>query len=111
MTEKDKRVIKKMIRHCENIISYTKNVDSEEAFTNDSMVAEAAVFNLLQIGELSKQQLSDEIKVENSSIPWNAIYGLRNRVVHGYGDVDFTVVWDTINDDIPELKAELEALL
>ena len=111
MTEKDKRVIRKLIGHCDNIIRYTEKIDTQEAFTSDSMIAEASVFNLLQIGELSKQQLSDEIKLENPSIPWNAIYGLRNRVVHGYGDVDFTVVWDTVKEDIPMLKKELEALI
>lgn len=36
-------------------------------------------------------------------MPWNALYGLRNRIVHDYGNVDLNVVYDTLKEDIPEL--------
>ena len=35
--------------------------------------------------------------------PWNAIYGLRNRIVHDYGSVDLNVVFSTLKNDIPDL--------
>lgn len=44
MIEKDKRVIRKLIGHCDNIIRYTEKIDTEEAFTSDSMIAEASFF-------------------------------------------------------------------
>ena len=65
----------------------------------------------MQIGELAKASLSDEAKESINAIPWNQIYGLRNRIVHGYEGVNFQIVWDTINDDLPELVTEIKNAL
>ena len=81
-----------------------------EDFEADSMLVEATVFNLMQIGELSKTSLSDAVKDSIPSIPWKQIYGLRNRIVHGYDGVDMRIVWDTISEDIPRFRAELVAI-
>lgn len=75
------------------------------------MCVEACVFNLMQIGELAKTSLSDEAKAQITSIPWKQLYGMRNRIVHGYSGVDMRIVWDTINDDLPALKKEIEKSL
>ena len=56
------------------------------------MRVEACVFNLMQIGELAKTDLSDETKNNLSSIPWKQIYGMRNRIVHGYDGVEMTII-------------------
>ncbi len=42
-------------------------------------------------------------KQQCNNIPCNALYGLRNRIVHDYGNVDLRVVFDTLKHDIPEL--------
>ena len=72
------------------------------------MLVEATVFNLMQIGELSKVALSDEVKMQFSSIPWTQLYGMRNRTVHGYAGVNMNIVWDTIQMDLPKLLEELQ---
>jgi len=59
--------------------------------------------SLMLIGEYSKK-LSDSFKKEYDYIPWREIIDQRNFVVHDYGDLDFTIIWDTINDNILELK-------
>lgn len=61
----------------------------------------------MQIGELAKQCLSDELKADITSIPWKQLYGMRNRIVHGYDGVDMTIVWATIKNDLPALDKEL----
>ena len=58
------------------------------------MRVEACVFNLMQIGELAKISLSEEAKAEISTIPWKQLYGMRNRIVHGYSGVDMRIVWE-----------------
>lgn len=50
-----------------------------------------------------QKKLTDQYKQEHSDIPWNAMYGLRNRIVHDYGNVDLNVVFETLKNDIPEL--------
>ena len=57
---------------------------------------------MIQISENAKK-LSDKYKNKYKFIPWNALYGLRNRIVHDYGNVDLNVVYDTLKEDIPEL--------
>lgn len=77
----------------------------------DSMCVEATVFNLMQIGELAKTSLSAEAKAQITSIPWQQLYGMRNRIVHGYAGIHMKIVWDTVAEDIPKLNAELGRIL
>lgn len=63
---------------------------------------------LMQIGELAKVSVTDEFKATVRTIPWKQLYGMRNRIVHGYSGVNMNIVWDTIQEDLPLLKAEIE---
>ena len=65
---------------------------------------------VVQIGELVSQ-LSDEVKRQNNSIPWRAIKDTRNFYVHSYGSIDVPSVWDTLANDIPNLKLACQELL
>ena len=66
------------------------------------MLLDSMLFRMIQLSENAKK-LSDEYKMKNSNVPWNAIYGLRNRIVHDYGNVDLNVVFETLKNDVPEL--------
>ena len=61
------------------------------------------------MGELT-HMVDEGFKKNNSSIPWYAMYGLRNRIVHDYEGVNLSLVWEIIKGDIPELKKKLEAI-
>lgn len=111
MNEKDLQVLRKIQQHIEAVLTYCISCKNLEEFEADSMRVEACIFNLMQIGELAKTSLSNETKSGMKSIPWNQIYGMRNRIVHGYSGVDMRIVWDVITDDLPELKRELESYL
>lgn len=65
---------------------------------------------VVQIGELVAQ-LSDELKKENTSVPWRVIKDTRNFYVHAYGSLDISSVWNTLVDDIPPLKTACEQIL
>ena len=111
MELKDQLVLKKIYDHINTVILYCKSCRTLDDFQSDSMRIEACVFNLMQIGELAKTSLSDEIKGRITSIPWKQLYGMRNRIVHGYSGVDMHIVWDTVHDDLPALKSEIERYL
>ena len=111
MEDKDKEVLLKILAHIHHILDYTNKYRNMAEFEADTMCVEATVFNMMQIGELAKTSLSDDFKKSIQSIPWNQIYGLRNRIVHGYEGVDFKIVWDTIKDDIPKLESDIKELL
>lgn len=107
MDNKDLQVLRKIYDHIESVILYCENCHSLDDFQADSMRIEACVFNLMQIGELAKTALSDTVKLQITTIPWKQLYGMRNRIVHGYSGVDMRIVWDTICDDLPVLKEEI----
>src|SRR5262249_11311565 len=44
-------------------------------------------------------------------VPWDVIYGMRNRIVHDYFEVDLEVVWQTVQQDLPVLRKQIEELL
>ena len=83
------------------IVKHMKGVDKEELNGNE-LLLDSMMFRLIQISENAKK-LSDMYKAEHSAIPWMAIYGLRNRIVHDYGNVDLDVIFSTLKNDIAEL--------
>lgn len=111
MSSKDVVVLRKILQHIESIMRYCAGCHTLEDFSTDSMRLEATVFNLMQIGELAKESLSDETKAQIKTIPWQQIYGMRNRIVHGYSGVNMQIVWDTVSVDIPMLHKELKSII
>ena len=97
----DHYYIQKVLQDLEFIVTHMKNVDLEELNRNEILL-DSMLFRMIQISE-NVRKLSDEYKAERKIIPWNAIYGLRNRIVHDYGNVDLNIVYDTLKNDIPEL--------
>ena len=111
MDNKDMQVLQKIYERISSVLEYCKDCSSLSDFEEDSMRVDASIFNLMQIGELAKTSLTDDFKANIKTIPWKQIYGMRNRIVHGYDDVDMNIVWDTIKTDLPELKDEIKKYL
>ena len=57
------------------------------------------------IGEAANH-ISDEIQTANPDIPWPSIIGMRNNLIHGYNEVDYSFVWITAKHDLPQLKIQ-----
>ena len=83
------------------IVKNMHDVNMEELSVNEILL-DSILFRMIQISENSKN-LSSEFKESNSNIPWDAITGLRNRIVHDYGNVDLGIVFETLKKDIPNL--------
>ena len=111
MRSKDDIVIRKILGHINAVLGYCEKYTLLKEFERNSMCVEACVFNLMQIGELAKTSLSEETKQAISNIPWNRLYGMRNRIVHGYDGVKLTIIWTTIKEDLPKLKENLEEII
>ncbi len=78
-----------------------QNVEMEELNANE-LLLDSMLFRMIQISENSKK-LSEDYKEKNTNVPWIAVYGFRNRIVHDYGNVDLNVVYETLKNDIPQL--------
>ena len=68
------------------------------------------MWNISVLGEAANQ-VPLEVRRAKQEIPWRAIIGARNRIIHGYGRIDEDVVWDIVNNDIPKLIPQLSVLL
>ena len=100
--------VSKMLKDIEFIINNTKDLTLELLRENE-ILTDSMMFRLIQISENSNK-ITESFKMRYKEIPWKAIKGLRNRIVHEYGDVDLTIVFDTIKNDIPILLQELDGL-
>lgn len=101
-------IIRRMISLIEKIQSYISGLDYD-AFIKNEMIMEACAFNLSQLGELS-HKMEEDFQNNNSDIPWKAIYGLRNKIIHEYDGINLKVVWETIIEDLPLLAEQLKRI-
>ena len=92
----DRYYIQKIRNDLQFIVQHMKDVDIEELNANEILL-DSMLFRMIQLSENAKK-LSDEYKEKRGYIPWNAMYGLRNRIVH-----DLNIVFETLKNDIPEL--------
>lgn len=88
------------------IVEHTRDIEIEELNENEVLL-DSMMFRLIQISENAKR-LSNEFIEQHRQIPWTAMFGLRNRIVHDYGNVDLEVVYSALKNDIPELLEKLQ---
>ena len=108
MDNKDIKALSNILDHCNSIINNTKKFKNAKEFKDAADLSKIALFDLLQIGELAKDRLSEDTLKNIKEIKWVNMYGLRNRIVHGYASVDYEIIWETIVNDIPSLKTAIE---
>lgn len=101
--------LKKIITDIEFILKHTRGLSRAELEENEILV-DSVMFRLIQIAENS-EKLTEEFKAYYGTISWRAMKGMRNRIVHDYGRVDLSVVYETVNKDLPELLGELKEIL
>jgi uncharacterized protein with HEPN domain len=83
---------------------------SKEDFASQKIVQDAVVRQLEIIGEATKR-LSTSVRQENPQIPWRSMAGMRDRLIHGYFDVNVEEVWLTVRRDLPELQLQVNTIL
>ena len=77
---------------------------------HDQMLLFAVVHAIEVIGEAAAK-VSDEARASAPSIPWGSIVAMRNRLAHGYFDIDTDIVWETASVEVPGLVPSLRALV
>ena len=97
-----------MLEAADRILQYTAGVTNEQ-FLATPMMQDATIRNIEIIGEAANNllQADPEFADQHPSIPFGQIYGMRNRVAHGYFAVSAEMVWETVVADIPVLRAEI----
>src|SRR5438132_14287971 len=94
-----------MISFCEKIIEFAGE-DIEE----DSKISEMQVLALLRLFETlgeAATKVSPDVKDSHPDIPWTAASDTRNRLIHGYDDLDMSILWYASEHNIPPLLEQL----
>ncbi len=92
-----------------NIETYTSNCDFAH-FTTDPQVQHAVLFNVQIIGEAANR-LDANFRASHPTVPWSLMIGMRNVIVHGYFSINLQIIWKTIIEELPQLKASLVPIL
>ncbi|GAB1475747.1 DUF86 domain-containing protein [Bacillota bacterium] len=101
----NQQIIHKIINYINSVLKYTNHINYDE-FQNNSMIVEACVFNLSQIGELTNK-LDEDYIIAYPDVPWFKMRGLRNRRVHDYEGINLNLIWEIIDNDIEVLREQL----
>lgn len=81
-----------------------------ETFQEDERTIFATIRALEIIGEATKQ-IPPEVRAQAPDVPWRAMAGMRDKLIHSYVNVDIDVVWQTVTQRLPNIIPELERLL
>ncbi|MBQ9377659.1 MAG: DUF86 domain-containing protein [Schwartzia sp.] len=112
-TDKDYQRLTHILTYCEKIrIAAEAFNNDHETFLDDAnyQARDVCSFYILQIGELARG-LTDEFKEKYNHIPWRQIRGMRNVVVHKYGEIDLDTLWDALTSDIPALSEHCRKIM
>jgi len=82
---------------------------SKKAFMADAMRQDAVIRQFEIIGEAARR-LDDSLKAARPEIPWRQVVATRNRLIHGYFQVNLEVLWATATKDLPALAKAVDAL-
>ena len=86
---------------------------SRETFLADKKTQQAVVLNVLILGEAAAQVGKEypEWAEQHPEVPWRSMRGMRNRLAHGYFDINLELVWDTVQLSLPALEQALVNVL
>lgn len=108
MSPNDRWRLQHMIEAADNVQKFISGRQRAD-LDSDQMLVFAIVRALEIIGEAASK-ISEETRSAHAEIPWKAIIGMRNRLVHAYFDIDASIVWVAVTEELPHLLGQLKAL-
>lgn len=100
--------LKDILDSIELIKEFTKDLDYED-FIEDRKTTYAVLKAIEIIGEAAKN-IPKQVQKKNPDIPWKDMAGIRDKLTHHYSGVDLTIIWKTIQQDIPELEKQIQKI-
>jgi uncharacterized protein with HEPN domain len=109
LPRRDSVFIAQMVEAAEAACEFSEG-HTAGSFAGDRLASYAVVRAIQLIGQAARG-VSEELQTDHPEIPWREMIGMRNVVVHDYADVDLTLVWKTVREDLPGLIGSLQAIL
>ncbi|MHB1657307.1 MAG: HepT-like ribonuclease domain-containing protein [Burkholderiales bacterium] len=84
----------------------------KDAFLDDKRTQQAVIMSLIIIGEAATKVMDNyaEFTEAHPEVPWRSMRGMRNRIAHGYFDINLDVVWETVQTALPELLKQVSVV-
>ena len=100
-----------MLEAAQQACSYVEGM-SKDNFLLDKRTQQAVILNLILIGEEATKLLRDDeaFAQQHSQVPWRNMKGMRNRIAHGYFEINLETVWETVQSALPRLIEQLPAV-
>ena len=105
----DSYYLEKILADLLFVIEQTENKTQEDIKENVLLI-DSIMFRIIQVAENSSR-LTEEFKEKHQDIPWFAIKGMRNKIVHNYGIINMSVVYDTVKNGIPEMYEKMKKIV
>ena len=102
--QRDDAFVLDILNAAETAIKFSEHLTKKE-FLQNTLVQSGILHQIIIVGEAVKR-LSPEYRKNHLKIPWKLIAGMRDRVIHGYFDVDLEEVWNTIEKDLRSSKLD-----
>jgi len=100
--------IRDILNSIDEIETFVKEMSFEE-FIQDKKTVNAVIRSLEVIGEAAKN-IPELIRIKHVNIPWKKMAGMRDKLIHEYFGVNLEIIWQTIQEDIPQLEASIKKL-
>jgi uncharacterized protein with HEPN domain len=111
MSRHDDRIsLHQILDHAQRVIRISAGKTAQDIAADQELLAPAVIRQLEVIGEAASR-VSHDGRQRHSDIPWRDIVDLRNRLIHGYDTIDYDLVRQIIDDDLPPLIAAIESIL
>lgn len=107
--KRDLQFLLDMLQSAELIVQYTAKCSKDE-FVENIQLQDSVIRRLLIIAEAARR-VSETMRETLPNIPWREINGMRNRLVHEYDDVNLNIVWDVVENEIPNLIQNLKLIM
>lgn len=110
--ERHEEYLQHILESAAKVARYTEALD-KLAFLADEKTQDAVIRNLEIIEEASRRILEEcpGFAEQHAGVPWKKIYAMRNRLSHGYIEVNLDLVWDTVRQSLPELAQDVRRIL
>ena len=104
-----KTALRQVLSHAQEAVEITRH-KSRKDLDNDRIL-NLALTRLLEIIGEAANRVPIEVQLQYPELPWEQMIGARNRLIHGYDQVDFDILWSIIKKDLPMLIDQLEKIL
>ena len=102
--------LRQIVDYIDDIDVYVKSLDFA-GFENNSLVQDAVIRKIELIGEAAKRLSVNFWEQYRDALPLAEAVSTRNRLIHQYDDVDLRIIWNTIKENLPDLKKKLTDFL